>query len=463
MIIGSMVIIYTCEYISDDHNIIRFIKLILMFIMVMLFIIVSPNAVSILLGWDGLGLVSFCLVIYYQNSGSFNSGILTFISNRLGDVIILLTIVFLVYLNRLTFNLFNIVNSYFVLTIFIFIAGITKRAQIPFSSWLPAAIAAPTPVSSLVHSSTLVTAGIYLLIRYNLIYIRDFRSLYLYICMLTIIFARLFCNYEYDLKRIIALSTLRQLGLIIRFLFIGNRVLTFFHLVIHAIFKALLFMCAGYIIHKLKYQDIRIMGCLGRISPYVMRCYIISNFSLCGLTFLSGFFSKDIILQYLLMENLNITVILIFFISRGLTVSYTIRILYYCVNDETKRDLLPLSKDTLGLMSYSILILTLCRVIMGKYYYIIIIFGVYIYIRSMIIIIIYPIMFIGGLMGYYVFNYNFSYFGVIYYFSSYLGSISYMLNIAIFFNKIIYYLGGLIRLKMDKGYIEIYGSNVNIK
>nr|YP_002889403.1 NADH dehydrogenase subunit 5 [Orussus occidentalis]ACJ69701.1 NADH dehydrogenase subunit 5 [Orussus occidentalis] len=457
MLIGSMVIMYSCEYMADDINISRFILLILMFIMVMVFMIISPSTVSILLGWDGLGLVSYCLVIYYQNSNSFNSGMLTFISNRVGDVMILLSILFLVNMNSLTFNLFNMIDymsSY--LMVLIFVAGITKSAQIPFSSWLPAAMAAPTPVSSLVHSSTLVTAGVYLLIRYNLIYMSDYSSFYLYLCMLTMLFASLFCNYEYDLKKIIALSTLSQLGLMMSFLFIGESLITFFHLVMHAMFKALLFMCAGYIIHKLKYQDIRMMGCLGKVSPYVMGCYMISNFSLCGLTFLSGFFSKDLILQYLLMENLNITVVLIFFFSSGLTVSYTMRMLYYCMNDNNSSDLLPLSKDVLGPMAYSMLILALCSVMMGKYYYTLMMFGVYIYISSTMMMIIYPMMIVGGLMGYYLFSYG--YCGGLYCLSSFLGSMFYMTNISVMFNGLIYYLGGFFSFKVDKGYMEIYGS-----
>jgi NADH-ubiquinone oxidoreductase chain 5 len=223
-------------------------------------------------------------------------------------------------------------NDYVIslISYLVVLAAITKRAQIPFSAWLPAAIAAPTPVSSLVHSSTLVTAGVYLLIRFNFCFSFNLIIILLFISRITIFIAGLGANFEFDLKKIIALSTLSQLGLIIRILSLGEYILSFFHLLTHALFKALLFICAGCLIHNLgNCQDIRFMGGLINRIPLTCSFFVISNLSLCGLPFLSGFYSKDLILEILSMDYLNIYIYFIFFLSTGLTVCYTFRLIYY--------------------------------------------------------------------------------------------------------------------------------------
>lgn len=210
------------------------------------------------------------------------------------------------------------------------LAALTKRAQIPFSSWLPAAMAAPTPVSSLVHSSTLVTAGVYLLIRFNFSFSENLMFLLLFISRITMFMAGAGANFEFDLKKIIALSTLSQLGLIIRILALGDYYLAFFHLLTHALFKALLFMCAGNIIHNVgRFQDIRYMGGLVKLIPLTCAFFNICNFSLCGLPFLSGFYSKDLIVEVISMQFLRIYIYLVFYLSIGLTVCYRFRLTYY--------------------------------------------------------------------------------------------------------------------------------------
>lgn len=212
------------------------------------------------------------------------------------------------------------------------LAALTKRAQIPFSSWLPAAMAAPTPVSSLVHSSTLVTAGVYLLIRFNFVLRDEAIIILLFIGRITIFIAGLGANYEFDLKKIIALSTLSQLGLIMGILAVGSYRLAFFHLLTHALFKALLFICAGCIIHNLgNCQDIRFMGGLINQIPLTCCFFRISNFSLCGLPFLSGFYSKDLILEVLSIDYFNLFIYFVFFFSTGLTVCYSVRLSYYAL------------------------------------------------------------------------------------------------------------------------------------
>ena len=173
ILISGSVIIFSNSYIRSEKFFSRFIILVLFFILSIFLLILSPNLIRLLLGWDGLGVTSYLLVIFYQSNKSYNAGILTAITNRLGDVGLLISISILMYIGSWTYIYINF-NSNTVSNLFICLiigSAITKRAQIPFSAWLPAAIAAPTPVSALVHSSTLVTAGVYLLIRINIIII----------------------------------------------------------------------------------------------------------------------------------------------------------------------------------------------------------------------------------------------------------------------------------------------------
>nr|YP_006575998.1 NADH dehydrogenase subunit 5 [Tropisternus sp. BYU-CO166]ACZ58512.1 NADH dehydrogenase subunit 5 [Tropisternus sp. BYU-CO166] len=334
LFISSMVVYYSMEYMHGDLNINRFIMLVSMFVLSMMLLIISPNLISILLGWDGLGLVSYCLVIYYQNVKSYNAGMITALSNRIGDVALLMSIAWMLNYGSWNYVCYlDLMKNDFHMNLILWLvtlAAMTKSAQIPFSSWLPAAMAAPTPVSSLVHSSTLVTAGVYLLIRFNFAMSLNLMFFLLFISSLTMFMAGLAANYEFDLKKIIALSTLSQLGLMMSILALGEYKLAFFHLLTHALFKALLFMCAGCMIHNLlNYQDIRFMGGVGNFMPLTCSFFLISNLALCGLPFLSGFYSKDLILEVLSMNYLNIYIYLIYFISTGLTVSYTFRLIYY--------------------------------------------------------------------------------------------------------------------------------------
>nr|QRW36404.1 NADH dehydrogenase subunit 5 [Sanfilippodytes adelardi] len=339
LFISSLVIFYSNEYMMGDKNINRFIMLVLMFVLSMMLLIISPNLISILLGWDGLGLVSYCLVIYYQNVKSYNAGMITALINRVGDVMLLIAITWMLNYGGWNYyyymDLMNKDLYMMYIALLVMIAAMTKSAQIPFSSWLPAAMAAPTPVSALVHSSTLVTAGIYLLIRFNLVF-TEMMSLYLLmIGVLTMFMAGLGANFEFDLKKIIALSTLSQLGLMMSILALGNFKLAFFHLLTHAMFKALLFMCAGCVIHNLKdTQDIRFMGNLMVHMPLTCMSMNISNLALCGMPFLAGFYSKDLILEFVSLSNLNIFMYLLFFLSTGLTVCYSFRLCYYSITGD---------------------------------------------------------------------------------------------------------------------------------
>src|SRR5690349_2805775 len=323
----------------------------------------------------------------------------------------------------------------------------TKRAQIPFSSWLPAAIAAPTPVSALVHSSTLVTAGVYLLVRFNVLFVDSIlRKLLLLIGGLTIFIAGIRANFEFDLKKIIALSTLTQLGLIIRILAIGFPKLAFFHLLTHALFKALLFICAGVIIHRIKNsQDIRDIGSLSFFIPFTTSCLNIANLALCGIPFLAGFYSKDLILEVVLLSNLNILSFFLYFFSTGLTVCYSFRLTYYSLSGEFNRRSLNCLNDESLTISKSMLTLLFIALIGGAIFRLLLFSSIYviclpIYFKNLTLL----VCLIGGLFGYllrkvsifflnkslssYIFSYvNISIWGIP--FISTIGRVLYPLNI----------------------------------
>lgn len=338
-LISRRVIFYRGRYMCEDKNFNRFIYLVLAFVISIGFMVLRPNLIRILLGWDGLGLVSYALVIFYQNEKSANAGMLTVLSNRVGDVAILLGIGLIMNLGRWNFVAWA---GYFddkrwlLLKRLIMLAAITKSAQIPFSAWLPAAMAAPTPVSALVHSSTLVTAGVYLIIRFSsALEGSKVQSILLIISCLTMFMAGLGANFEYDLKKIIALSTLRQLGVILRILALGFPDLSFFHLLRHALFKALLFMCAGVVIHRVNgYQDIRYIGCLVKFMPLTVSYMTVANMALCGFPFLAGFYSKDMILEVAFIRWINFIALILYIFATGLTVIYTIRLVYYSLSGD---------------------------------------------------------------------------------------------------------------------------------
>nr|YP_010478195.1 NADH dehydrogenase subunit 5 [Nesophrosyne sp. 295 GMB-2012]UVI59639.1 NADH dehydrogenase subunit 5 [Nesophrosyne sp. 295 GMB-2012] len=327
--ISSMVVLYSGVYMGDyNYGSIRFLLLVLMFVISMLMMIISPNLVSIMLGWDGLGLISYCLVIYYSSLSSYLAGLITCLINRLGDIGLLISIGWIFGYGGWNFMFYLGYYSNLVFYLVI-ISSFTKSAQIPFSSWLPAAMAAPTPVSALVHSSTLVTAGVYLLIRfYN--YLIFMNYFFLFISIMTMTMSSFCANYEFDLKSVIALSTLSQLGLMMSCLFMGLVDLSLFHLFSHAMFKSLLFLCSGVIIHLMGgSQDIRVMGAICMNLPITCSCFNIANMTLCGFPFLSGFYSKDFIVEVGVFDGLNMMYLMVFYLGLSLTALYSIRLSYY--------------------------------------------------------------------------------------------------------------------------------------
>ena len=329
-LVAGRVILFRTSYISKEVYFRRFIGLVVSFVISIFLLILRPNIIRLLLGWDGLGVTSYLLVIFYQRSKSYNAGIITALTNRIGDVGLLVSLAMILSYGHWTYiyDTSTSKNMSYLLLIIIIRSACTKRAQIPFSAWLPAAIAAPTPVSALVHSSTLVTAGVYLLIRMNIFLINTNRSNVLIILgTVTIMIAGLAAIFEIDMKKIIALSTLRQLGIMMIILGAGNPLLAYFHLISHAFFKAILFMCAGIIIHNIKdYQDIRNMGSGLMSLPITISIIMVANLRLCGLPFLSGFYSKDIILEIIIIKGLRLLIMSIILLSTFLTVAYSCRI-----------------------------------------------------------------------------------------------------------------------------------------
>nr|YP_010963621.1 NADH dehydrogenase subunit 5 [Pantaleon erectonodatus]WKZ08104.1 NADH dehydrogenase subunit 5 [Pantaleon erectonodatus] len=364
--ISSMVILYSSFYMgysSISSN--RFLYLVLLFIFSMFLMIMSPNLISIILGWDGLGLVSYCLVIYYSSLTSNLSGMITCLTNRLGDIGILICIGWIMSFGGWNFMFYNFYfsNNIFILLV---LSSFTKSAQIPFSCWLPAAMAAPTPVSSLVHSSTLVTAGVYLLIRFfdNLIV---FNYLFILMGLFTMVFSSFCANFEFDLKKIIAFSTLSQLGLMMTSIFMGFIDYSFFHLLIHAMFKSLLFLCSGiFIFFYLDNQDIRFLGGCCNFLPLTSCCFNISNMALCGIPFLSGFYSKDLIIEMSFFFGFNFVIMSIFYFSLGLTCCYSFRLVYYSLLSGFNFSPLSCMKDEFNFMGVSVLIMGFISIVFGS-------------------------------------------------------------------------------------------------
>lgn len=337
-IIAFAVIGFSKSYMRREVYKLRFSLLVLFFLVCMYFIIFSARILFLIVGWDGLGLSSYLLVIYFFSSKSSNAGILTVLTNRLGDILIICSI-------SLRWTLFDLLSTEALSGTskiagiggaFLIIASFTKSAQTPFRAWLPAAIAAPTPVSSLVHSSTLVTAGVYLIIRYRgVIYSNSI----ILVGTLTICLAGFAALFENDIKKVVALSTLRQLGIIIWGLGIGLLELVFWHLLVHAYFKALLFLRVGNMIHLSDdYQDLRKINIFDGNTSLIFSLRLFANLSLTGFPFLTGFYSKDALIEAIFFDvGYSSSVFYLFLINCVMTATYTLRFIYYTFINSKRR------------------------------------------------------------------------------------------------------------------------------
>jgi len=370
ILISFRVFFFRQSYIKKDKYFLRFHVLLSSFVLSIIILIFSPNLISILLGWDGLGIRSYLLVIYYSRKKSFNSGIVTILSNRVGDALILVSVCYFIMLENINLNIifFNSFFEMISIILLILFAACTKRAQIPFRAWLPAAMAAPTPVSALVHSSTLVTAGVYLIFRFrDTLYLLGINYVLLILGPLTILIARGSAFYEIDIKKIVALSTLRQLGVIITAMGAGIYLLRFFHLLTHAFFKALLFIGAGNLIHSSeRYQDLRVMGGGSEVIPYSKSIVIATSISLCGLPFMSAFYSKEIIIERLLIINSFLWSYILIVLGVLITIFYRIRFLIVAVSWLNRQRSIFLKRDIDFYTNFSMLVLILPAFLGGR-------------------------------------------------------------------------------------------------
>ena len=318
-LISSLVHIYSIGYMSQDPHKPRFMAYLSLFTFAMLTLVTSDNFLQLFFGWEGVGLCSYFLIGFWYKKDSANSAaIKAFIVNRVGDFGFALGIFLIFYLfgtvnynevfqqipqninNKLTFLGLHI-NSIDLICILLFIGAMGKSAQIFLHTWLPDAMEGPTPVSALIHAATMVTAGVFLVVRCSPIF--EYSQLTLniitFVGMSTAFFAATVALVQNDIKKIIAYSTCSQLGYMFFAAGVGAYNVAMFHLFTHAFFKALLFLGSGSVIHSFKdEQNINQMGGVWKKLPYTWVLMIIGTLALTGFPFLSGFYSKDAIIEY---------------------------------------------------------------------------------------------------------------------------------------------------------------------
>ena len=329
--ITIIIIVYSYFYMSPYSKTNYFLWLTILFVTSILLVINMSDLFFVMLGWDGLGLISFFLIVYYQNQSSITSGLFTLLTNRIGDSFFLVSIVFFLYFNYSNFSFSSEKMSFFYL-VFILITFMTKRALYPFSPWLPLAIAAPTPISALVHSSTLVTSGLFLMMRFSYLFYSCFFliKILMILRIFTSFYAGLNSIVEKDLKKLIALSTLSHLGFIALSFSCGLLYLSFFHLLTHALFKSLLFITMGDIIINLSHsQDIRYLSIGVKYTPFSCFIMYVSLLNLLGLPSLRGFFSKDLVLETINFNNFSFFLTFLTYLNVFFTYFYTYQLFFY--------------------------------------------------------------------------------------------------------------------------------------
>lgn len=350
--ISFFVHLYSIDYMKHDFFSSRFMSYLSLFTLFMLILVSSDNFLQLFVGWEGVGLVSFLLINFWFTIKEANkSALKAMIMNRIGDIGIALAISLIFFefksldysiifaISHLFFNDYFFLNNSFIhiftlISIFILIGAVGKSAQFGLHTWLPDAMAGPTPVSALIHAATMVTAGVFILIRSSIII--DYSTTGLFFITLIGIFTAFFSAtigiFQNDIKKIIAYSTCSQLGYMVFICGLSNYSLSLFHLTNHAFFKALLFLSAGSIIHALSdEQDIRKYGGLLKVLPFSYLMILIGSLSLMGIPFLTGFYSKDLIIEVSFISYLlnNGFVYWLSVITAFFTSIYSIRLIIF--------------------------------------------------------------------------------------------------------------------------------------
>lgn len=325
ILVTFSVLIFRTYYLDSEIDFNYYYFILLIFVGSIFFLNYRNNIFSILVSWDILGISRFFLVLFYNNWDRCRGSINTALTNRFGDFFLFLFFRLCIFssYNFLRFSYF----SFYILLLLI-LTSFTKSAQFPFRRWLPKAMRAPTPVSSLVHRRTLVTAGLILLINFNfLLKNLNFLFFIFLIGILTIFFSSITALLEEDLKKVVALRTLSQIGFSITTLGLGFLFISFFHLVSHALFKRCLFIQVGYIIHcSLGQQDGRNYINNGNLPNFIQIQILVTLFCLCGLIFSRGSVRKDLILELFYFNNFIFFCSILFFISIFLTFGYSYRL-----------------------------------------------------------------------------------------------------------------------------------------